>query len=167
MKSLVFHGNGCAVFDSKGRLVYRIDNYSKKCSKQVHLMDLHGTVLFSLRKKKFSVLGHWNGYKMEEEIPCFQVRKNGNNLLTGDLNYDVIFGSCDDTNSYRIVALTGKLGFKIVNKENLLIAEVKQKQSSSEVQFGDDVLSLVVEAHVDHSFVMALVTVYGLIRHML
>ncbi|MCD7448582.1 hypothetical protein HAX54_044528 [Datura stramonium] len=60
-----------------------------------------------------------------------------------------------------------KLGFKIVNKENLLIAEVKQKQSSSEVQFGDDVLSLVVEAHVDHSFVMALVTVYGLIRHML
>ncbi|XP_059287167.1 protein LURP-one-related 4-like [Lycium ferocissimum] len=168
MKSLVFHGNGCAVFDSKGQLVYRIDNYNKKCSKQVHLMDLHGTVLFSLLKKKSSLFGHWNGYKMDEEIPCFQVRKNGN-LLTGDLNYDVIFG-CDniaDTNSYKIVALPGKLGFKIVNKENRLIAEVKQKQSSSAIQFGDDVLSLIVEANVDHSLVMALVTVYGLIRHML
>lgn len=51
MKSLVFHGNGCAVFDSKGQLVYRIDNYNKKCSKQVHLMDLQGTILFSLCKK--------------------------------------------------------------------------------------------------------------------
>ncbi|KAJ8560401.1 hypothetical protein K7X08_022261 [Anisodus acutangulus] len=164
MKSLVFHGNGCAVFDSHGQLVYRIDNYSKKSSKQVHLMDLHGTVLFSLRKKKLSLLGHWNGYKMDEEIPCFQVKRIGN-LLTGDLNYNVIFGC--DTNSYRIVALTGKLGFKIVNEESRLVAEVKQKQSSSAVQFGDDVLSLVVEANVDHSLVMALVTVYGLIRHML
>ncbi|XP_004252646.2 protein LURP-one-related 4-like [Solanum lycopersicum] len=164
MKSLVFHGNGCAVFDSKGQLVYRIDNYSKKCSKQVHLMDLHGTILFSLRKKKLSIFGHWNGYKMDEETPYFQVKKIGN-LFIGDLNYGVIFGC--DTNNYRIIALRGKLGFKIINKENRLIAEVKQKQSSSAVKFGDDVLSLVVEPHVDHSLVMALVTVYGLIRHML
>ncbi|XP_055820534.1 protein LURP-one-related 4-like [Solanum dulcamara] len=164
MKSLVFHGNGCAVFDSKGQLVYRIDNYSKKCSKQVHLMDLKGTVLFSLCKKKLSFFGHWNGYKMDEETPCFQVKRNGN-LFIGDLNYDVVFGC--DTNSYRIFALTGKLGFKIVNKENRIIAEVKQKQSSSAIKFGDDVLSLVVEPYVDHSLVMALVTVYGLIQHML
>ncbi|OIT35191.1 putative folate-biopterin transporter 3 [Nicotiana attenuata] len=42
--------------------------------------------------------------------------------------------------------------------------QVKQKKSSCAVQFGDDVLSLVVEPHVDHSLVMALVTVYGLIQ---
>lgn len=58
---------------------------------------------------------------MDEEIPFFQVKRNGN-LFIGDLNYDVIFGC--DTNSYRIIALKGKLGFKIINKENRLIAEV-------------------------------------------
>ncbi|XP_009600264.1 protein LURP-one-related 4-like [Nicotiana tomentosiformis] len=169
MKSLVFQGNGCTVFDSNGRIIYRIDNYNKKSSSEVHLMDLQGKVLFSLRKKKFSLCGHWNGYKMDEEIPCFEVRKNGH-VLWGELKYDIIFG-CDiaDSDSYRIVALQGKPGFKIVSTENTLIAEVKQKQllSNSAVQFGDDVLSLVVEPHVDHSLVMALVTVYGLIQHML
>lgn len=51
MKSLVYHGNGCTVFDSNGEIVYRIDNYNTKCSREVHLMDLHGRVLFSIRQK--------------------------------------------------------------------------------------------------------------------
>ncbi|KAB2632706.1 protein LURP-one-related 11-like [Pyrus ussuriensis x Pyrus communis] len=42
--------------------------------------------------------------------------------------------------------------------------KAKRKQSSSGVVLGDDVFTLVVEPHVDHSFVMALVTVYGMIR---
>lgn len=71
--------------------------------------------------QKLSIFGHWNGYKMDEETPYFQVKKIGN-LFIGDLNYGVIFGC--DTNNYRIIALRGKLGFKIINKENRLIAEV-------------------------------------------
>lgn len=51
MKSLVYHGNGCTVFDSKGNIIYRIDNYNRKCSKEVYLMDLQGKVLFSIRQK--------------------------------------------------------------------------------------------------------------------
>ena len=43
--------------------------------------------------------------------------------------------------------------------------KVEKKQTSSRVVLGDDVLSLVVEAHVDHSLVMALVAVCGLIHH--
>lgn len=68
-----------------------------------------------------TLFGYWNGYKMDEETPYFQVKKIGN-LFTGDLNYDIIFGC--DTYNYRIIALRGKLGFKIINTENRLIAEV-------------------------------------------
>lgn len=51
MKSLVYHGNGCTVYDSNGNIVYRIDNYNSKRSKEVHLMDRNGKVLFSIRNR--------------------------------------------------------------------------------------------------------------------
>jgi len=88
MKSLVYHGNGCTVYDSNGQIVYRIDNYNIKRSKEVHLMDCNGKVLFSIRNRvstlhlfiyliifstiliyyyyfpqKVPVFGHWDGYK--------------------------------------------------------------------------------------------------------
>lgn len=43
--------------------------------------------------------------------------------------------------------------------------QVKQKQANSGVLLGDDVLTLMVEPHVDQSLIMALVTVCGLIHH--
>ena len=51
MKSLVCHTNGCTVFDSKGEIVYRVENYDSKGSSEVHLMDLRGKVLFTILKK--------------------------------------------------------------------------------------------------------------------
>lgn len=51
MKSLIFNGNGCTVYDSDGQIVYRIDNYNRKCSKRVYLMDLRGNVLITILKK--------------------------------------------------------------------------------------------------------------------
>lgn len=55
MKSLLFHGKGCTVFDAEGKLVYRIDNYCVRKSscreEDVDLMDLRGHLLFSLRHK--------------------------------------------------------------------------------------------------------------------
>ena len=40
LKSLVCHTNCCTVFDSKGEIVYRVENYDSKGSSEVHLMDL-------------------------------------------------------------------------------------------------------------------------------
>jgi translation initiation factor eIF-2B subunit alpha len=52
MKSLVFNSKGCTVFDSKGNLIYRVDNYdSKSWSNEVYFMDLNGKILFTLRQK--------------------------------------------------------------------------------------------------------------------
>lgn len=56
MKSLVLNGNGCTVFDSRGEIVYRVDNYNSKCRDEVYLMDFKGKVVFTiLRKVKRSV----------------------------------------------------------------------------------------------------------------
>lgn len=53
MKSLVINGNGCTVFDSQGRVVFRVDNYQTKSTSETLLMNLHGQVLFSIRTKVY------------------------------------------------------------------------------------------------------------------
>lgn len=45
--------------------------------------------------------------------------------------------------------------------------QVKRKQTSSGVALGDDVFSLVVEPNIDHSLIMGLVIVHGLMNHIL
>lgn len=51
MKSLVYNTNGCTVYNSEGQIVFRVDNYEEKCSNEVHLMDLEGRVLYTIRKR--------------------------------------------------------------------------------------------------------------------
>lgn len=51
MKSLVANGNGYTVYDSDGKVVYRIDNYDCKCSNEVYLMDLQGNGLCTIFRK--------------------------------------------------------------------------------------------------------------------
>ncbi|KAK2989079.1 hypothetical protein RJ640_018868, partial [Escallonia rubra] len=169
MKSLVMNGNGYTVYDSNGKVVYRIDNYDSKCSNEVHLMDLRGRVLCTIVRKKLLRFGLWDGYtsdapKAKNSKPWFQVRNN--HFLRRDSAYDVTLEYDEAQSSkYIIEGSAGKPNFKITDREGRIIAEVKQKQSSSGVVLGADVLELTVEALVDHSFIMALVAVYGLISH--
>ncbi|XP_022732856.1 protein LURP-one-related 4-like [Durio zibethinus] len=168
MKSLVCHTNGCTVFDSKGEIVYRVENYDSKGSCEVHLMDLRGKVLFTILKKKLQIFGCWNGYRgnlacTRKENPCFQVQRCCS-FLRRDLACQVTVGF----NKYWIVCLgRKKQGFKMVNIAGDIVAEVKQKQLSSGMVLGDDVLNLEVEPYFDHSLIVALVTVYGLINRRL
>lgn len=53
MKSLVLNGSGCTVYDSGGRIVYRVDNYGSSCSDNVYLMDLRGKIVLNILKKVF------------------------------------------------------------------------------------------------------------------
>ncbi|KAK4843634.1 hypothetical protein QYF36_010877 [Acer negundo] len=171
MKSLVMHGNGCTVFNENGEIVYRIDNYEKKGSKEVYLMDLYGRILFTLRKVHF--FGQWEGYQgdgtnnLNKEKPSFRVTRNGHVTLHYSNN-----GEAADC--YRLEAMGGgkksSSEFKIIDSTRggrRVVAEAKRKQSSSGVVLGDDVFTLMVEPHVDHSLIMALVTVHGLMHHRL
>ena len=171
MKSLVMHGNGCTVLNENGEIVYRIDNYEKKGNKEVYLMDLHGKVLFTLQKVHF--FGQWEGYQgdgtnnLNKEKPSFRVTRNGQVTLQYSDN-----GEAADC--YRLQAMGGgkksSSEFKIIDSTRggrRVVAEAKRKQSSSGVVLGDDVFTLMVEPHVDHSLIMALVTVHGLMHHRL
>ncbi|XP_031125565.1 protein LURP-one-related 11-like [Ipomoea triloba] len=169
MKSLVFHGNGCTAYNSKGEIVFRVDNYQEKNSTKVYLMDLHGQVLFSIQKQKLRIFGRWNGYKWSSGLkgrPWFQVRRSCR-FLKSDLTCNVGVG-CDNIsngNSYMLKKSDGKSAFKIVDSTGNKVAEVKQKQSSQGLAFGEDVLSLVVEPQIDQSLIMAIiVTVFGLVN---
>lgn len=166
MKSLVMQGNGCTAFDENGEIVYRIDNYDNKHSNEVFLMDLRGKVLFTLCERKVGVFTRWKGYAADGDKPMFRVRKSCRSILGNEesSSYKVTMGS--DSSFYKLQGLAaGKsAAFRITDSNGRVVAEAKRKQSSSGVVLGDDVLSLVVETHVDHSFIMALVTVYGLIK---
>ncbi|KAM7531285.1 hypothetical protein LguiB_034695 [Lonicera macranthoides] len=170
MKSLVINGNGYTVYDSRGKVVYRIDNYDTKCSNEVYLMDLRGKVISTILRKKLLRFGLWDGYKsngpkVKNEKPWFRV-KNNSKFFKRDSSYLVTMG-CDEEKSspcYKIEGFANKFDFKIRDSEGRVVAELKQKQSSCGVLLRD-VLSLKVEPLVDHSLVMALVAVYGLISH--
>ncbi|XP_022737987.1 protein LURP-one-related 4-like [Durio zibethinus] len=178
MKSLVMQGNGCTVYNENGEIVYRIDNYDKKCSNEVYLMDLQGKVLFTILRKKQWFFRRWVGDRCNDlnlntdEKLQFQVRKNLRNILKGDLSCQVIMICFDNigqaSSCYRIKGLeAGKSAFKITDDNGKVAAEAKRKLSSSGVLLGEDVLTSEVEPHVDHCLLMALVTVYGLIHHRL
>ncbi|KAL8112438.1 hypothetical protein AgCh_019955 [Apium graveolens] len=163
---------------SDGEIVYRIDNYNKKCGSQVQLMNLHGEVLLLLRRKRFRIFEEWEGFRlnvisgdMRRQKPWFNVRRDCKILRRSMTSCHVRFG-CDHKvrgNGYRIVGFPGKSELKIIRGENQLVAEVKRKQSCSGVILGEDVLSLRVEAlpQINHLLIMALVIVYGLIEEQL
>ncbi|XP_010921246.1 protein LURP-one-related 8-like isoform X1 [Elaeis guineensis] len=52
-KSLLFNGNGFTVFDAKGNLVFRVDNYASGNKGEIVLMDAAGKPLLTIRRKGF------------------------------------------------------------------------------------------------------------------
>ncbi|KAM1788002.1 protein LURP-one-related 3-like [Malus sylvestris] len=167
MKSLVMQGSGCTAFDENGEIVYRVDNYDSKHSSEVYLMDLRGKLLFTLCEKKMCGFPSWKGYKSNgicASKPLFRMRKNYKSILGNkECSYKVTMRS--ESNCYRLEGLNSKsTAFRIMDSNRRVVAEAKTKQSRSGVVLGDDVFTLAVEPHVDHSFIMALVTVYGMIR---
>ncbi|KAG5223380.1 protein LURP-one-related [Salix suchowensis] len=172
MKSLVMQTNGCTVYNENGDVVYRVDNYDKKGSDEVYLMDLRGNVLFTILTRKLFLSRRWRGYtsdglKSRNQKPYFQVQNT--EIFQGNLSCRITVRSTEAPESchYKLEALAGKLAFKITSGNGEIVAKAKRKQSSSGVLLGDDVLTLVVEPHVDPSFIIGLVTVYGLMHHKL
>ncbi|TKY61154.1 LURP-one-related 11 [Spatholobus suberectus] len=169
MKSLVLNGKGCTVFDSNGQIVYRVDNYHCKCIDEVHLMDQRGHTLFTILRKPYSLFRFWEGYrspatKNDQRGPSFRVYKtyrNSKRLTT----YKAKLG-LDKNQQYthKIESSTSKSACKIYDQFGMLVAELRRKKSSCGVDFGEDVLTMVVEPNIDLSLVMGLVVAYSLIN---
>ncbi|KAJ6946287.1 hypothetical protein NC651_001136 [Populus alba x Populus x berolinensis] len=121
----------------------------------------------SICMQRLHCFGCWYGYRWNsynnKEKPWFQVKKCCRFICMGSFACQVTVGF----EKYWVEKLASKTAFRIVGIDGNVIAEVKQKQLSSGMTLGEDVLTLVVEPHVDHSLIMGIVTVYGLIKHKL
>ncbi|KAJ6798802.1 protein LURP-one-related 8-like [Iris pallida] len=80
-RSLLLNGKGFTVFDGKGDLVFRVDNYASDNKGEVVLMDAAGKPLLTIRRKKLSLGEHWLIYEGEETSnPLFSAKKHINLL---------------------------------------------------------------------------------------
>ncbi|XP_062169944.1 protein LURP-one-related 11-like [Alnus glutinosa] len=174
MKSLVFGGKGCTVFDAKGQIVYRVDNYSRKCRDEVYLMDFKGKVIFTILRKRFKLFRFWEGYRstateVDRKKPGFQVRKTFR-ISRGDSPvspYEVLVGLDENQPGHYKIQSWGsnKSACKIVDQFGGLVAELQRKKSACGVDLGNDVLTMVVEPYIDHSLIMGVFVVYSLMNH--
>ncbi|KQK14699.1 protein LURP-one-related 11 [Brachypodium distachyon] len=170
MKSLVLNGRGCTVYDSGGRIVYRVDNYGSRSCHDVCLMDLHGGIVLNILKKKLA-FGKWEGYKWSNDRkqqawftvarpPLF--RRTSHQSSSSSCEFETEPGH---TMRYRIDGGEKRACCRIVDEATgAVVAEVKRKVTAGGVALGEDVLALVVEPGVDHSLIMGLVLIYGLMN---
>ncbi|XP_057796482.1 protein LURP-one-related 3-like [Salvia miltiorrhiza] len=172
MKSLVINGNGCTVFNSEGGVVFRVDNYQTKSTTETLLMNLHGQVLFSIRRKTLVFLRRWEGYKwhnskVDREGTWFKVKKKWKFFASGLVSCHAVLRCNNITSILKILGFQRKLTFKIMDCEGRVLAEVIGKETAGGVALGDDVLTLVVEPQIDQALVMALVIAYAMVNNKL
>uniref|UniRef100_M8C9Y4 Protein LURP-one-related 11 n=1 Tax=Aegilops tauschii TaxID=37682 RepID=M8C9Y4_AEGTA len=140
MKSLVFNGNGCAVYGPDGAVAFRVDNYGCRGGREVLFMDRAGNALIRIRRKGFGMFRRW------EVSRCAH---NG----APDAEATRIDGGCARKPEYRVSGVDGSV-----------VAEVARKQTTAGVVLGEDVLTLTVGPEVGHLLVLGLVVVRGLMN---
>ena len=169
MKSLVFNGNGCAVYGPDGAVAFRVDNYGCRGGREVFFMDRQGNALIRIRRKGFGMFRRWevcrcahNGGKEEEATPWFSVRR----AEKGGAAVAMHGGA---RTCYRIDGCSGarKPEYRVRGVDGSVVAEVARKQTAAGVVLGEDVLTLTVAPEVDQLLVLGLVVVRGLINRSL
>ncbi|KAL5539053.1 hypothetical protein UlMin_042292 [Ulmus minor] len=176
--SMSFQGtDGFTVFDSAGRLAFRVDNYSRKnsCVKGgLVLMDGAGRPLITLKPQVFSMQNQWNGYRGEDKssTKVFSMTRRSKSLLFngGDkLSEAEVFleGSCrnsskdDDKEApdFKIHGCFWRRNCKIRNRRGEVVANIARKKVNNNIVLGDDVFSLVVQPGFDAELIMAFVII--------
>ncbi|RWV80422.1 hypothetical protein GW17_00058309 [Ensete ventricosum] len=166
-KSLLFNGNGFTVFDSKGNLVFRVDNYSSGSGDEIVLMDAAGKPLLTIRKKlvfmmqKLSLGDQWLVYDGEEAInPRFAVKKHKGLLHSTKVLARVTAPRTSGSKSRLVYDVEGSYSRRccvVYDDRRRQLAEIKKKESAQGIALGLDVFHLIVEPELDAAFAMAMV----------
>ncbi|KAJ9179715.1 hypothetical protein P3X46_008049 [Hevea brasiliensis] len=165
-KSLLFNCNGFTVFDAKGNLVFRVDNYmaGSGTKGEIILMDAGGKPLLTIRRKRLSLTDNWLVYNGETAVnPRFSMRKHVNILNNKSLAHlsSVTTGSRSSCNGKNIVyEIEGSYAQRtcaVYDENRRKVAEIKQKEAVGGVAFGVDVFRLIVGPKMDTSVAMAIV----------
>ncbi|KAF2306566.1 hypothetical protein GH714_019488 [Hevea brasiliensis] len=139
--SMTFQGtDGFTVFDPHGRLVFRVDNYSRKnryAGGGLVLMDGVGNALLTLKPQMLSMHFQWNAYKGEDvygknpKMKIFSMRSTSMFFNTGKDVAEIFMGGLTrqgQTPDFRIEGsfrardckiktLNGELAAKMARKE--------------------------------------------------
>ncbi|CAJ1948266.1 unnamed protein product [Sphenostylis stenocarpa] len=169
-KSLLPNCNGFTVFDARGDLVFRVDNYIARNKRHILLMDAAGTPLLTIRRKRLSFGDTWLVFEGEDDSlkPLFTARKNVNILNkclaqvfsssgtgTGTMKKEVAY---EMEGSYVQRCCT------FYNNNRRKVAEIKMKEAAAGgVAFGADIFRLIVQPHMDTALAMAFLI---LLHHM-
>ncbi|CDY36610.1 BnaC06g06630D [Brassica napus] len=96
----------------------------------------------------------------------FRLRKNFKISSRGSSSsYKVVMEPNKDDRQSCYKILNHASVFTIEDGPGRLLAEVKKKRSNvNGLDFGEDILTMVVEPQVDHSFIMGIVIAYGLLK---
>ncbi|KAI3964705.1 hypothetical protein MKW92_021695 [Papaver armeniacum] len=157
-KSLLFNCNGFTIFDTKGNLVFRVDNYRAGNKTEIFLMDASGKSLLTIRRKKLSLTDNWMVFDGETSVnPRFLVKKPVNFLTTKNLARVI---SCQGNNKelmYEIIGSYAQRCVAVYDNRKRLVAEIQRKEAKAGVSFGGDVFKLTVQPELDQAVAMALV----------
>nr|GEU50255.1 protein LURP-one-related 8-like [Tanacetum cinerariifolium] len=163
-KSLLFNCDGFTVYDTKGNLVFRVDNYANSNKSEVVLMDSSGHSLITIRRKKLSLTDSWLVYNGETTSnPRFSVTKHVNFLSAKSLAHVSNTGSPPRNNNnkkniaYEIEGSYAQRSCVVYDDKRRPVAEIKRKEALRGVPFGGDVFRLVVQPEIDPTVAMALV----------
>ncbi|KAI3437455.1 uncharacterized protein J3R85_005201 [Psidium guajava] len=175
--SMSFQGtDGFTVFDQRGGLVFRVDNYSRKgqCAHGgggLVLMDGVGNALLTLRPQALSMQCQWHAYKGENDcakrtpdLRVFSMRRSS--LLfhkNSNIEAEVFLGGgCAKHGRAPDFAIEGSFTRRncvIRSSTGELAAKISRKRANTAVLLGDDVFSLVVQPGFDPELAMAIIVI--------
>ncbi|CAJ1951289.1 unnamed protein product [Sphenostylis stenocarpa] len=159
--SLFFNGDGFAVYDSKGQLVFRFDSYGPRArdKDELVLMDPNGRSLLTLRRKKPSLHQRWEGFRGERrdgDKPVFSVKRSS---IIGRARTSVAVEVYDKAGvEYLIEGCFPQRWCKVLNAGKEAVAEIRRKvDPTTSVMLGKEVFWLCVKPGFDSAFAMGLV----------
>ncbi|XP_042481964.1 protein LURP-one-related 12-like [Macadamia integrifolia] len=76
-----FPGDGFTVYDTKGKVIFRVDSYGpdSRLKDKLVLMDVSGKCLLTVRRKRPSLHQRWDGFlgeRCDGQKPIFSVRRS-------------------------------------------------------------------------------------------
>ncbi|RWW32757.1 hypothetical protein GW17_00002557 [Ensete ventricosum] len=169
--SMGFHGSdGFSIYDGKGRLAFRVDNYSRKhkCfAGELLLMDGDGKAVMTLRPQVGST-GPSFSYLLRESLQLtasvaprvFSMRRRS--VLQGGDEAEVFMDAPDRRSSvpdFRTEGCFRRRNCKIMDRDGQEVARIIRKEVNESVTLSDDVFSLIIQPNMDAELIMAFLVV--------
>ncbi|KAF9592629.1 hypothetical protein IFM89_016277 [Coptis chinensis] len=169
--SMSFQGtDGFTVFNGEGKLVFRVDNYSRKnrcLMGGIVLMDGAGNVILTLKPQILSMQFQWEGFKGEvtrrksSRTPIFSMRRKSRLQRNNEAAEVFMGGSINHVgpSEFRIEGSFRRRSCRIIGPKGEVAAEISRKKVNTSVLLSDDVFSLVIQPGYDSELIMAFVII--------